>query len=138
KEPYFFVNEDRGYSLLKFSEVLQSLESVGDRNVVLLIEPALVRANWSTGVFENEFVQRLVESKAKLKPRIFVLCASDAHQVSWPSDEWQQTVFGHYVVEGLKGGADADHNQRITAGELFRYVKEKVTAWSQANRGIEQ
>lgn len=140
KEPYFFIGDDQGYSRLPFTEVLKSLETLtaSGKNVVLLIEPALVRANWSAGMLENDFVGKLLELKSKFKPNLFILCASDAFQVSWPSEEWQQTAFGHFVIEGLRGAADLDGNTRVTVAELAKFVKDKVTLWSQVNRGIEQ
>lgn len=140
KEPYFFLGDDQGYSRLPFGEVLKSLDGVaaGGKNVVLIIEPALVRTNWSAGVLENDFVSKLVELKSKFKPTLFILCASDAYQTSWASEEWQQTAFGHFLIEGLRGAADLDGNTRVTVGELAKYVNQKVVAWSQVNRGIEQ
>src|SRR5262249_15245669 len=47
-------------------------------------------------------------------------------------------IFGHYVIEGLKGSADANANGRVTVAELGHYVQDKVRAWAQANRGVEQ
>src|SRR5256885_5892775 len=46
-------------------------------------------------------------------PNLLVLCASDEDQRSWVSDEWQRSVFGYYLVEGLRGGAD-DKDRKST------------------------
>jgi hypothetical protein len=138
---YFFVSDEQDrYARLPLAEVVKSLESneLADKNVLLIVEPALSRANWSTGVLDNTFVAKLQELRPKLKSNLFILCASDVYQTSWTSEEWQQTVFGHYVVEGLRGAADLDGNTRVTIGELGRYVNDKVVSWSQRNRAAEQ
>jgi hypothetical protein len=140
KEPYFFLNSDQGYARLPVAEVFKELDGpLGKKNVVLLIEPALARANWSTGVLDNDFVAKLLDMKSKIKSKnLFILCASDVHQVSWPCEEWQQTVFGHFVIEGLRGAADSNNNTRVSVDELFKYVHDKVVSWSHVNRGVEQ
>ncbi len=143
KDAYFFLNDDHGFARLPLTDLLKALagDDLRDKNVVLILEPALSRANWSAGVLENNFVAKLVE-KTKDRKNLFILCASDANQVSWPSEEWQQTVFGHYLIEGLRGAADGSidgsRNSRVTALELFDYVKKSVVAWSHVNRAIEQ
>lgn len=35
-------------------------------------------------------------------------------------------AFTYYVLEGLKGSADANRDHLVTIGELFRYVRQKV------------
>lgn len=135
KDPYFFVNDDAGYARLPLAEVLKSFESLGeDRNLLLIVEPALARSNWSAGVLDNDFVARLKE--VSLKPNVFILCASDAYQTSWASEEWRMTDFGHFVVEGLRGKAAPI--DRVTVADLFRYVKDRVVHWSQTHHGVEQ
>jgi hypothetical protein len=139
KEPYFFLSDDQGYVRLPFVEVLATLDKeLSDKHVVLLLEPALARANWSAGVLENNFVAKLKDLNPTLKKnRLFILCASAPHQISWPSEEWQQTLFGHFVVEGLRGAA-LRSGDRLTIDDLFKYVHERVVARSQVEHGVEQ
>ena len=39
-------------------------------------------------------------------PNLIILSASAPDQRSWRSDELKRTIFGHYLLEGLKGAAD--------------------------------
>ncbi len=148
KGAYLFLNDDQAeghppYARLPFDEVLKTLQGddLRDKDILLVLEPALSRANWSAGVLENNFVASLPEA-AKLKKNLFILCASDAQQMSWWSEEWQQTVFGHYVIEALRGAADGtvdgSRNSRVSVREIADYVKKKVGLWSQINRAAEQ
>jgi hypothetical protein len=60
-----------------------------------------------------------------------VLTATDATQYAWEGDQVigqaDNSVFTHYMVEGLHtGAADADRDGMITLDELYDYVYEKV------------
>lgn len=59
-----------------------------------------------------------------------ILTASDSTQYAWEGDqvigETDNSLFTHYLVEGLKGEADLDGNGRITVDELYDYTYEKV------------
>jgi uncharacterized caspase-like protein len=35
-------------------------------------------------------------------------------------------VFTYYLLQGLKGAADLNHDGTVTAGELFSYVQQSV------------
>ena len=59
-----------------------------------------------------------------------VLTASDSTQFAWEGDkvigETDNSLFTHYLVQGLEGEADLDGDGRITVDELYDYAYEKV------------
>jgi hypothetical protein len=59
-----------------------------------------------------------------------ILTASDSTQYAWEGDrvigETDNSLFTHFLVEGLKGEADRDGDGRITVDELYDYAYEKV------------
>jgi len=59
-----------------------------------------------------------------------ILTASDSTQFAWEGDkvigETDNSLFTHYLVEGLEGEADIDGDGRITVDELYDYSYEKV------------
>jgi len=59
-----------------------------------------------------------------------ILTASDSTQFAWEGDkvigETDNSLFTHYLVEGLEGEADRDGDGRITVDELYDYAYEKV------------
>jgi hypothetical protein len=59
-----------------------------------------------------------------------ILTASDSTQFAWEGDkvigETENSLFTHFLVEGLQGEADLDSDGHITADELYDYVYEKV------------
>jgi len=59
-----------------------------------------------------------------------ILTASDSTQFAWEGDkvigETDNSLFTHFLVEGLEGAADLDSDGRITVDELYDYAYEKV------------
>jgi caspase domain-containing protein len=59
-----------------------------------------------------------------------ILTASDTTQFAWEGDkiigETDNSLFTHFLVEGLEGEADLDGDGRITVDELYDYAYEKV------------
>lgn len=59
-----------------------------------------------------------------------ILTASDSTQFSWEGDKiiggTNNSLFTHYLVEGLRGSADIDGDGRITVDNLYDYVYAKV------------
>jgi hypothetical protein len=61
-------------------------------------------------------------------PSVAALFACSEGEVAWDARDLGggHGVFFHYVIEGLKGQADADHNNQVTLAELAAYTEEKV------------
>lgn len=59
-----------------------------------------------------------------------ILTASDSTQFAWEGDkvigETDNSLFTHFLVEGLEGEADIDGDGRITVDELYDYAYEEV------------
>jgi len=55
-----------------------------------------------------------------------LMMSSKAEETSIENNGLRQGIFSHFLIRGLKGGADHDNNDVITVGELFEYVKANV------------
>ncbi len=59
-----------------------------------------------------------------------ILTASDSTQFAWEGNkvigETDNSLFTHFLVQGLEGEADLDGDGRITVDELYDYTYEKV------------
>ncbi len=60
---------------------------------------------------------------------IVVMTSSRGDEVSFTMDDGKG-VFSTYLIEGLSGAADENRDGKITVGELYRYVNERVREWS--------
>jgi hypothetical protein len=124
---------------LRVAKVLDRLSQIkSDKNKVLILDTTQISADWPLGILDNGFARELANLESKISgiPNLVVLSASDADQRSWVSEEWRQTVFAHFVIEGLKGAADP--SGRINALNLCNYVQKNVTNWVRSNRNALQ
>jgi hypothetical protein len=126
--------------LLRVSEVLKCFEQLpAGKKKLLILDATQVTVHWPLGMLHNDFARQLKELEERIKiPNLMILSASAPRQRSWVSEEWGETVFGHYVLEGLKGAADRDNNGYVTALELATYVHDSVRDWVLANRDEKQ
>jgi serine/threonine protein kinase len=134
-------DDDPESNLLRVNKVVQRLKQLpADKNKMLILDATQVPSDWDRGALHNDFARGLEELRDQIgrDPRLVVFSASGVDQRSWASPEWRQTIFTHYLIEGLKGAADlppyGDDNRRITADELAKYVKENVRKWALDNR----
>lgn len=71
----------------------------------------------------NQYLQRYAS-----KGQRAVITASDISESSFEDAKWGEGhgVFTYYLLRGLKGEADRNHDGVVTAGELFAYLQQSV------------
>lgn len=71
----------------------------------------------------NQYLQRYAS-----KGQRAVITASDISESSFEDAKWGDGhgVFTYFLLRGLKGEADLNHDGTVTAGELFTYLKQSV------------
>lgn len=72
-------------------------------------------------VVSENFLSRLSKGKGRI-----VLSASKASEVSEEREDLGHGVFTYYLLEGLRGKADADKDGIVTVDEVYGYVAKKV------------
>lgn len=72
-------------------------------------------------IVSENFLTRLSKGKGRV-----VLTASKASEVSEEREDLGHGVFTYYLLEGLKGKADADKDGIVTVDEAYAYVSKKV------------
>jgi hypothetical protein len=129
----------------RFDKALQALASLSpDTKKLLILDVTQDTAGPRLRQLHNDFVRALAnESRLKTIKNLVILCASGDDQRSWYSEEYQCSIFAHYVLEGLKGAADlkeegGDNAGIVNAKELADYVQKKVRHWVRHNRGALQ
>ena len=55
-----------------------------------------------------------------------LMTASSGDEFSGPLEEAKHGMFSYFLMKGMEGDADANRDNKITAGELHVYVKENV------------
>jgi len=51
-----------------------------------------------------------------------IITSSKERQLSWEVPRFKNSIFTHYLIEGLKGKADADHDGVVNLNEVYRYA----------------
>jgi hypothetical protein len=126
---------------LRMEKVLERLGQIDQtKNKLLIIDATQISADWPLGILHNGFARQLdlLNDKIAAIPNLVVMSASDVNQRSWVSEEWRQTIFSHYVIEGLKGVAGKESGGRINALDLHKYVQQNVERWVRSNREASQ
>jgi len=83
----------------------------------------------------NNLINQYLTSVARTSERA-VITASDISQLSMEGQQWGggHGVFTYYVLQGLQGQADLNHDGVVTTGELFYYVRDQVDAATNGNQ----
>ncbi len=140
--PHNATPENTPQNRIRLKDVLDTLGTLpAEKNKVLILDATTVASNWELGMLHNDFARQLELLTPQIEsiPRLVVMAACDADQRSWTSPELRRTIYFHFIIEGLRGGArDTENDGRIDAWELHQYVSRQVQRWTLANRGVLQ
>jgi len=80
------------------------------------------------GTIHNTTVASSVQQLGNVQGDLFGLLASRPREVSLEGPEFGggHGVFSYYVIKGLEGAADANHDGVVDADELIKYVSDQV------------
>lgn len=145
-QPYIVVDQaDPTLRTHRFyvSQLLEQLRELPKASKLVILDSTQSLAYWPIGMARNDFAAKLNDKEMKEQiekiDNLCVLCASGEGQRSWVCEAWGESVFMHYVLQGLKGdvhpgGIRGD----IHADELAKYVRDKVQRWAVQNRAANQ
>ena len=63
-----------------------------------------------------------------------LITASSGDEFSGPLEEAKHGMFSYFLMKGMEGGADANQDNQITAGELHAYVQQNVIQQSSGSQ----
>lgn len=114
--------QTRGYPLKRLYEELSALP-VDD--VLVALDSCFSGAGGRSLLAEGTRPLVRVASMPSAR-NVVTLSAAGGDQISASSPESRHGLLTYFILKGLRGGADADGNGRITTLELFRYLKPAV------------
>ena len=121
-------------SWVALADVLKWVESCPARHKLLLLDVARPLADPRLGILANDTADRVQELLEAKKPPYFVLTACSRGQVALTWDEMGQSVFVHYLEEGLQGAADqygaAAQEGVVHVSGLAEFVTRRVARWA--------
>ena len=113
-----------GYSLDLFYNKINDL---GAKSVTVVIDACFSGSSDQGMLLKNispVFIE--VDESGQLADEVTVFTSSSGEQVSSWYPEKKHSLYTYYFLKGLKGSADMDKNQSITAEEMQFYVNEEV------------
>lgn len=82
-----------------------------------------------TTTSEN-LVTKYYETLAQSSPGTALILSSKSNETSLESSGLRQGVFSHFLIRGLKGEADGNHDKIVTIQELFDYTDYNVRTYT--------
>jgi hypothetical protein len=97
---------------------------------LLILDAGRIPCDPRLGMLVNEFPRLLGREVERTRdPKLWVLSSNAPFQRSHVSTALERSVFGFFVVRGLRGAADLNDDHNIDLDELFRYVATNTAAW---------
>ncbi len=130
--PYLLPNDadanypaQTGYAL---DELYQRLAALGAHSVTVFIDACFSGGTREGGsLFPGaRDVLVSVEHPALRSESMAVFTASGADQLANVSPDERHGLFTYWLLKGLRGGADADGDHRVTVSELEQFLRAKV------------
>lgn len=117
----FKNNSDDLYNVVYCYEIQQILRSCKARRKIMFI------MSCHSGSFSRKYSnpQQQYDYKSK-KSNVMLYLSSRANESSWETDAMTRSFFFEYLIRGLKGYADKNGDNLVTARELFNYVNTNV------------
>ncbi len=75
----------------------------------------------------------LVDESTQVRGYAF-LSSSSADEAAQESDKIAASFFTHYLVSGLRGGADANHDRKVTLNEAYQFAFSETVARTEATQ----
>ena len=118
---------------LNVGKIIERLKQVpAGKKKLLVLDAAHIRANWNYGILSNDFARSLKELNQQILdvPNLTVLSATSEEQLSWAFPAHNQTAFGHFFVEAIRGASDDyNNNGRIDVEDVYRFTNVNVAQW---------
>ncbi len=117
--------ELNGYPL---SQMYSNLDSLEVKSVAVFLD-ACFSGGSAAGMLTTKASPVAVTAKMPAtaeKKKLTVLAAAEGDQLASWNEKSGFGMFTNYLVDGLKGKADADGDKEITAGELHAFVHSNV------------
>ena len=115
---------------LLMRHVREAISDIEARDVLILTDAChsagMAASKGQRGLTDNAVNQAFLEKMLHSSGGLAILTASEAAQVSLEDAKIRHGVFTDFLLRGLQGKADANHDQIVTLGEIMEYVRDNV------------
>ncbi|MFM2267451.1 MAG: hypothetical protein RL757_892 [Bacteroidota bacterium] len=82
------------------------------------------------GLTQQATIDKYYSAFKDVKGGLALFMSSKAEEYSLEDQSLRSGIFSHYLIKGLKGGADSDKNKIVTIRELFDFVYKNVRTYT--------
>lgn len=108
-------------SAISLRELAELLRGVKAKEVILLLDAC------HSGAVEQLFTdEQLSKAFSKEGRHLYCICSSGSQEASYLYSERNLSLCTYYLVNGLGGAADGDHDGHVSMDELFAYLARHV------------
>lgn len=130
---YYWLPQDVNTDLLEDTglnqkAILALLSRTGAKSVTVFMDSCYSGNTRQGQVLQQH--QRAVTIKSSadnLPPGVHMLSAVSSGQVAYADEALQHGIFSHYLLKGLAGESDSNHDRQINLGELADYVSRQTS-----------
>jgi hypothetical protein len=130
---YYWLPQDVNIDLLEDTGlnqkvILALLSRSGAKSVTVFMDSCFSGNTRQGQVLQQH--QRAVSIKSSadsLPPGVNLLSAVSSGQIAYADEALQHGIFSHYLLKGLAGESDGNHDQQIHLGELADYVSRQTS-----------
>ncbi len=130
-DPYLLCRDARSNVLrntaISLGMIKDELRKSAASARVLLLDACHADARAGRG---DENLSRAVSGLVEQAEGFVALSACSRNEVSYEDGELGHGVFTYWLVEGLRGAADANHDGVVSVSELFAFVHDNVREWA--------
>ncbi len=127
---YFFITHDGQPDNLEATAVnlteMKFMKRLDTRRAVLIADTCHAGGFSMHGVKAVEASFRRLMNQFKESEGKVILTSCQPHEISRESESLGNSVFTYYLLEGLKGAADANGDGIVALQEVYQYVYEKA------------
>jgi len=116
-------------SALPMSEITKIFSRINSERLIFIADACYSGASGGRTIgirgmranISDAFLDRISKGRGRV-----IITASGANEVSAENDDLKHGVFTYFLLEGLRGKADADKDGMITVDEVYNYVSINV------------
>ena len=130
--PYDGVPDLLEDSAIQRKELFAHIQATKPRSVTVFLDTCYSGGTRNQETLVANLRPIIITPKEQSVPSNFtVLSAAKGTQTSQSLEEVKHGLFSYYTMLGMEGGADSNNDNKITAKELYSFIKDKVERQSQ-------
>jgi hypothetical protein len=128
---YYLPSDSDGYSnRISYDEIKRIIENSEARHKLCIADACYSGSLMAQRSAFGESLDLFYSTFEKTKGGTAFLMSSKKEEISLESAGVRQGIFSYYLLQGLKGEADTNHDKIVTIKELYDYVYQKVREYS--------